>query len=884
MWDLQLASPFGRVSKRYILTFVMTLMATCFAYIFAAAPTVHAADAEWSGAAIRYEGNLFTKAADGKDKDPRSIPVGSIVYANISTPSTTGGTANPPQKASFLYFPPSADVTTAVSAQYIIFDYTPPSTYVNPSNVQTVALTNQPSASGGTSCDSKMTWGLGWIICPATRMLAGAMDTLFTVLSSFLTVQPAQTGQTDTLYLAWSFMRNFANIVFAGGFLVIIYSQLTSMGLSSYGVKKILPRLIIAAILVNVSYWVCAVAIDLSNILGYAIQDLFISLRTGLMGAEDGAGWSTGSWESITGFILSAGTVGVVGGIAGVSLLTGVGAGALYLLLPILVGVLMAVLVALLVMAARQAIIIVLVIVSPLAFVAYLLPNTEKYFEKWRSLFTTMLILFPMFSVIFGGSQLAGLAIIKNANSINLVLLGLAVQVAPVVITPLLVKFSGSLVGRIAGVVNNPNKGLIDRTRKFADERRGQHEARRKANADPTTWKGNRIIKSDTKRRTREGWQKTNESLSEARFAQTREYSNMQQASMRATEQKEQGDIDSQVRYNSAKLTDAVSRQRDINVRTSKLRLEESKAEVESKWDELSTTDYVLRELKLSQHHHTNVSTEAKAKWDNDVKEWESGRAPIPYAPGSNMSKLINESRLTAQSIAIQGMRKQQAERAGQIDLADVLKNNNAQLTIAGGIMGEVGRTSVESTAKSIVSKAFMDDVKNIQDTMDYKLKSSLPDLEIAFNTATTMPQRIAYANAIANSGPPGIQKLVDVIKTYEASPHLSGTDLEAFKELLGENGSIRQAGKNFDDWINNSEGLSVNFETITDRISTWNNLSADKFANMNTTIQSHAIDRLTDPVSGDPAAFGKLVDGLRASPETTRLIKPSIRTRLGLD
>lgn len=36
---------------------------------------------------------------------------------------------------------------------------------------------------------------------------------------------------------------------------------------------------------------------------------------------------------------------------------------------------------------ARKALIVILIVISPLAFVAFLLPNTEKFFSKWRSTF-----------------------------------------------------------------------------------------------------------------------------------------------------------------------------------------------------------------------------------------------------------------------------------------------------------------------------------------------------------------------------------------------------------------------------------------------------------------------------------------------------------------
>ena len=123
------------------------------------------------------------------------------------------------------------------------------------------------------------------------------------------------------------------------------------------------------------------------------------------------------------------------------------------------------------ILAARQAIITVCIIVAPLAFVAYVLPSTEKYFEKWKDLMMTMLLMFPLFSLVFAGAQLAGLAIIQNATSIIQIIIGMAVQVAPVVITPMLIKFSGSLLGKVAGMINNPNRGLVDRTRNWSKDR-----------------------------------------------------------------------------------------------------------------------------------------------------------------------------------------------------------------------------------------------------------------------------------------------------------------------------------------------------------------------------------------------------------------------------
>src|SRR5690606_21951218 len=120
----------------------------------------------------------------------------------------------------------------------------------------------------------------------------------------------------------------------------------------------------------------------------------------------------------------------------------------------------------------------------------------------------------------FGGSQLAGLAIMQNADSINLIILGMLVQVAPLFITPMLIKFGGSLLGKIAGIINNPNKGLVDRTRNFSKERADAVAARR-LGQPAKSWElaKKNAQRRDFNRRKREGWKKTHEGMADARWA-----------------------------------------------------------------------------------------------------------------------------------------------------------------------------------------------------------------------------------------------------------------------------------------------------------------------------------------------------------------------------
>lgn len=310
--------------------------------------------------------------------------------------------------------------------------------------------------------------GVGWIVCPVAGFLGMLTDGLFAVLTTLLSFTPIR--DNDATYDTWQAMRNIANAAFVIAFLILIFSQLTGAGITNYGIKKMIPRLIAAAILVNVSFFICQIAVDLSNILGYSLQSLMTNASKTVSGDSN----SLDIWGDLVGWII-AGGIGTLG--IGSAALTISAAGgwipALALLLPVLVTVLFAVLTVVLVLAARQALIIILIVISPLAFVAYLLPNTEDWFHKWRKLFITLLLMFPIISVIFGGSQLAAAVIRAGTNNPLIYILSLAVQVIPFFLVPIIMKTAGGLLNRFGGIVNNPSKGPFDKLRKRAEDYAG---------------------------------------------------------------------------------------------------------------------------------------------------------------------------------------------------------------------------------------------------------------------------------------------------------------------------------------------------------------------------------------------------------------------------
>jgi hypothetical protein len=321
---------------------------------------------------------------------------------------------------------------------------------------------------------------IGWIICPVVKEMAKVVDGAYLFVSSLLEVQPlVSTGAEANvaIYNAWTVMRNFANIAFVIAFMLIIFSQLTSVGLNNYGIKKMLPRLIIAAILVNASFWICAVAVDISNILGASLRELFKGIPTeatgnGLSISTGGPNSSTGNgWEGIAGLVLVS---------------TGVAVGVLYAtlsaLLPALLAAIIAIVTVFLVLTLRQALIILLIVISPLAFVAYLLPNTESLFKKWLGLFKTLLLMYPIIAMLFGASALASAVVMQSVSEDNpyrvaIQIMGALISIIPLALTPIVMKTAGGVLNRFGGMVNNPNKGPVDGLRKRADAFKGRRQA-----------------------------------------------------------------------------------------------------------------------------------------------------------------------------------------------------------------------------------------------------------------------------------------------------------------------------------------------------------------------------------------------------------------------
>ena len=307
---------------------------------------------------------------------------------------------------------------------------------------------------------------IGWFICPVVNTLASMSEGARAQLINMLTVDAKSIlGDTSegSVYSYWSKIRDYANILFVVFFLFVIYSQMTGYGLDNYGIKRMLPKLIIGVIIVNASFYICGLLVDLSNVVG---SSAFNFVSTAAVGDIPAGDWS----NSDSGWINK---------IAGLALVLTVGYFALAAVISMLLFVVITAVTTIFLLGVREAIIIMCIVLSPLAFVAMIMPNTEGLYKKWWSAFKAALMVYPMVGLVYGASNLAARILgsgLKESDIIMQSIVALLVF-APLLIVPKLVRSAVEIIGiggAVAWLNKKMNKGrdrLTDKVGKWRENK-----------------------------------------------------------------------------------------------------------------------------------------------------------------------------------------------------------------------------------------------------------------------------------------------------------------------------------------------------------------------------------------------------------------------------
>jgi hypothetical protein len=216
----------------------------------------------------------------------------------------------------------------------------------------------------------------GWV---AYFFLIFLMGKLATYATGWLVYTAQLNNFTDLQVIieAWQVVRDLSNMFFIVILLVIAFGTL--FRLEAYSWKKLLPKMVLAAILVNYSRAICGVIVDASQIV----------MLTFVAAIKDAA--SVGLAESFQlGKLLQ---------------LTNTAKGDIQtedrLLAIVAAGVMLATMftvqcVYIVVLIGRLVMIWFLTVLSPIAYVSRVLPQTERYASQWWEMFTRYVVVGPL--------------------------------------------------------------------------------------------------------------------------------------------------------------------------------------------------------------------------------------------------------------------------------------------------------------------------------------------------------------------------------------------------------------------------------------------------------------------------------------------------------
>lgn len=191
--------------------------------------------------------------------------------------------------------------------------------------------------------------------------------------------------EAPAVVLGWVMVRDLANMFFIVALLAIAFG--TILGLEQYEWKKAMVKLVIAAVLINFSKLIAGVIIDAAHVFTITFANAIMAVAGGNlinMLNLDAIGALSANQS-----VIDSGTD--IMDKMRVDLLVGAFAVLMFSIIAMV-----SVFAYTVVMAARMVILWVLIILSPIAYIASVLPVTKKYADEYWQEFTKYIIVAPM--------------------------------------------------------------------------------------------------------------------------------------------------------------------------------------------------------------------------------------------------------------------------------------------------------------------------------------------------------------------------------------------------------------------------------------------------------------------------------------------------------
>lgn len=357
------------------------------------------------------------------------------------------------------------------------------------------------------------TWGFTWIMCPVLQGIDGVISFFGDFVNNQLNFPDSYLKNSD-LRTSWNIIKNIATGLLVAILLLAVFAQAVGGGpLDPYTIRKMLPRIVVAIILMQISWYMLGWFIDLANALGKGIESLLL--------APFGGSGNLGLDKLVANTLPPNAASQIAANIGTLFLITAAVAATIinpFWILTLALVVFLAFATAFIVLVIRKVLIVMLLVLAPLAFILWILPGTDRYWKMWRENFTKLLLMYPLIMGLIAAGQIAaflaantqpgaaimlhsihqnGIFALQNAKATDFVQLAvvIATYFAPFFLLPKTFSWGGQIMGLAGNAVQRgfakPFYGL---SKKGIDEAKGQYQGRMARRYSPDQSLGQRAL------------------------------------------------------------------------------------------------------------------------------------------------------------------------------------------------------------------------------------------------------------------------------------------------------------------------------------------------------------------------------------------------------
>lgn len=236
----------------------------------------------------------------------------------------------------------------------------------------------------------------------------------------------------------------------------------------AYTIKKVVPRLVAAIILIQLSWFIFTNMLRITNDIAFGLEGLMYAPFGGKSALQLSSLISNLAGNLADKGLFSAMVIG--GGAVGLGAMTSLG------VLSLAFSAFLAAVIALFVLALRRVILVALLIVSPIALVAWILPGTEKYWKMWWESFSKLLMMFPLIVLIISAGRVLAFVTMGTPGGNGVIASGvqgmsewvivIVCYFGPYFAIPKTFAMAGGALSSLAGMANDRSRGVFDRLKK----------------------------------------------------------------------------------------------------------------------------------------------------------------------------------------------------------------------------------------------------------------------------------------------------------------------------------------------------------------------------------------------------------------------------------